>query len=443
MPMLDTAWRTIKDAVDAFISRPSPQPPFIGTVAPADGSNLVAGRAFVPEASYFSVRLVEMRLAEGGKYFTEFLPLGVCVAEYTYGAERRRVPLVLNNETIKQMLGDSGGQPGHVHFANMPVVRWAPMKEDNLALFVGLFRMPYTDIARSVLQLAADVSTELGGVAFGAGTRVAAKLYDRVADIFALSTVQPRFAFLDGAALTKSGYMLVSGPLPEDIKGADFVVENGRLRLHDRPTQSLDAFDYCLVAIEQRDSLLFPPSDAKPTSAMLGALAGLPFHERWRGVASLLARRKAAEAEEALLTLRAEVVASPDLTEEDRLIAIAGYDVAYEQYERPLLAKPGGAGPITRGFRSGTPVAGLKSVATARKELGDNATATALNEIALRLQEAQGGASSAPSEENADQVLAEAFSGMRAAMVEARAQGLRAASLSNALSVAMAPGRDI
>jgi hypothetical protein len=47
------------------------------------------------------------------------------------------------------------------------------------------------------------------------------------------------------------------------------------------------------------------------------------------------------EAEEPLLTLRAEVMASPDLTEEDRLIAIGVYDVAYALYEQPLLAKVG------------------------------------------------------------------------------------------------------
>ncbi len=440
--MLDVAWKQIKDAVDNFISRPSPQPPLIGAVAATAEDSLVVGRDFVPEASYFSVRLVEMRLAEGGKYFVQFLPLGVCVAEYTYGTERRRIPLVLSNETVKQMLGDAGGQPGHVHFTNMPVVRRAPTKHDNLALFVGLFRMPYTDIARSVLQLAADVSEELGGAAFGSGSRVAAKLYDRVADIFTLSTVQPRFAFLDGMALTKSGYVLVSGPLPPDIKAADIVVENGRLRLrHEPQSRPPEGFDYCLLAIEQRDSL-FPPSDAKPASARLGALAGLPFHERWRSVSSLLGQRKASEAEEALLTLRAEVIASPDLTEEDRLIAVGGYDIAYAQYEQPLLAKAGGASPATRGFRSGTPVTGLKAVAAARKQQGDHATATALDAIVLRLQRAQGGGGSAPSHENADEVLAEAFSGLRATMATARAQGVRAATLANALSVGTAAGRD-
>jgi len=431
--MSETTWEQFKAIASKFISRPSPQQPFSGPVDAEAEDGLAMGREFIPEASYFSVRLVEMRLAEGGKYFVEFLPLGVCVAEYTYGAQRRRVPLVLSNETVKQMLGDAGGTVGHVRFTNMPIVRRVPMKQDNLALFVGLFRMPYTDIARSVLQLAADVSEELGGAAFGAGTRVATKLYDRVADIFTLSTVQPRVAFLDGMALTKSGYWLVSGPLPPTVDAKDFVVENGRLRLRgDRKAPLPATLDYCLLAIEHSASL-FPPSDAKFTSGMLGSLAALPFHERWHNVSSLLAQHKADEAEEALLALRAEVIASPDLTEEDRLIAVSGYDVAYTQYTRLLLEKAGGAGPGTRGFRSGTPVTGLKAIAAARKKQGDHATGAALDAIALRFQLTQGRGRT-PSEENSDEMLAEAFSALRAPMAIARAQGVRAATLASALS---------
>jgi len=119
---------------------------------------------------------------------------------------------------------------------------------------------------------------------------------------------------------------------------------------------------------------------------MLGSLAGLPFHGRWHKVSSLLAQHKAKEAEEALLALKAEVIASPDLTEEDRLIAVSGYDVAYTQYTRLLLDKTGAADPATRGFRSATPVTGLKALALARKTQGDHATGNALEAIALHFQ---------------------------------------------------------
>jgi hypothetical protein len=438
--MSDDAWTKIKDAVERFISRPSPEPPFVGAVSAAPGDGLALGQAFVPEASYFSVQLVDMRLAEGGKYFTEFLPLGVCVAEYSYGAERRRVPLVLSNETVKQMLGDAGGQPGQVQFANVPVVRRTPVKQDNLALFVGLFRMPYDDVARSLLQLAADVSSELGGAAIGTGTRVAAKLYDSVADIFKLKTVQPRFAFLNGMALTSSQYLLVSGSLPKNIQAADFIVKDSRLRFQRNLNEQLPTFDYCLLAIQHTNSL-FASSDAKSPTALLRTLAGLPFHQRWGIVRSMLAGHKGKEAQEALLSLKAEVVSSPDLTEEDRLVAVGGYDVAYAQYEQALMPKTNGESAATRGYHSGTPVIGLKNEAKVRKQQGDLATATALDAIAVRLQMATSLGGNTSPDTASDELLAEAFLGVRGAMATAHAQGVRASTLAGALLIGSAAMR--
>ena len=325
--------------------------------------------------------------------------------------------------------------PGRVQFTNMPVVRRAPVKEDNLALFVGLFRMPYSDVARSVLQLAADVSEELGGAAFGAGTKIATKLYDRVSGLFGLNDVEPRFAFLDGMALTQSGYLLVSGPLPKGVRPTDFIVRDGRLQMQ-RPEDQLPDLDYCVLAIEQRDSLFPEPGTPQSTrsSAMLGALSGLPFHERWRGVASLLANRKVQEAEDGLLTLRSEVVASPDLSEEDRLVAIGAYDIAYSSYAQPLMATPSGA---TRGARSGTPETGLRFIAAERNAAGDPATAKALTAIALELQSAPNDGA-APTEEQADEVFANAAATLQAPMRLARRSGVRSANLANAVSVGTA-----
>jgi hypothetical protein len=425
-----SGWDVVSSAVSAFISRPSPHPPFVGTVE-ATGNGLAVGEKFVPEASYFGVRLVDMRLAEGGKYFVNYLPLGVCVAEYTYGAERRRVPLVLGSDKVKQMLGGTGGEPGHVQFTNIPVVQRAPMKHDNLALFIGLFRMPYSDIAHSVLQLAADVSEELGGKAIGSVAGVATKLYDRVTEMFSLKTVEPRFAFLDGMALSQSGYVLVSGPLPAGTKGSDFVVEQNRLRLRADKQAPLPAdLDYCVLAMEHTGSLL--PSGA--TAGALGALAGLPFHKQWQEVSTLLTKRDVTKAEEALLALRGAVIVSPDVTEDDRLTAIGAYDLIYAQYAQALSKKPGADETAKRGFRSGTPATGLKAVAEAHETGGDKAVASALNAIALQLL--KGRVENVPMDGIPDAAVADAFSKVRETMSAARKQGLQAKTLANALEAA-------
>jgi hypothetical protein len=76
-----SAWQILSDAFDRWRTRQA-QRPFSGSI-PVEGE--VAGwnlnSSFQPEESYFSVRLVEIHLSESGKYFRDFLPLAVCVAE--------------------------------------------------------------------------------------------------------------------------------------------------------------------------------------------------------------------------------------------------------------------------------------------------------------------------------------------------------------------------
>jgi len=73
-----------------------------------------------PEASYFRVKLVEMRLAEGGKYFVDFFAVR-CLRRRIHIRDRTATRSnVLSNETVKQMLGDTGGTVGHVRFTNIP-----------------------------------------------------------------------------------------------------------------------------------------------------------------------------------------------------------------------------------------------------------------------------------------------------------------------------------
>lgn len=227
-------------------------------------------------------------------------------------------------------------------------------------------------------------------------------------------------------ALTRSGYLLVSGPLPTGLAAADLVVANGRLRMRNGAPELPADLDSCVVAIEHRASLI-PEGDAR-ASTLLAALSGLPFHERWKKVASLLVQRKTVEAEEGLLALRAEVVASPDLSEEDRLLAIGAYDA----YAKPLAAAPDGE--ARRSARSGTPVTGLKAIAAALT--CEPATAKALNTIAVTLQRTS--APAEPPEAFADEVLARAITSLRAPMREARANGVRAAVLANAISIGTA-----
>lgn len=386
-----STWRKLEDAVRDWISHPS-QRPYTGRVdAEPGGKTIAAGHIFVPEASYFGVRLVEMSLAEGGAYFTRFLPLGVCLTEYTVGEDRQRTPMILSNDVIASQIKATGTEPGYVEYANMYAVRCAPVKADNLSLFVGLFRMPYGDLAKQVLQIAADLTEQVAGQAGGAaapvaaGLRVAEKVYDRVSSLFGLSDVTPRFGFADGNALAESGYFLVAGPAANTIEPARLRVVENRLHLDGKRAKG---FDYCLVAIEYTATRLPQGSDT------INPLTSLAFHRRWREIAQLLAAKNTAEAEARIAQLRAEVVVSAELTEDDRLIAIAAYDTSYEKLRRTLA--PAVAGSAMRSARSGETAGSLRIEASRREKAGQQATSRVLSQMATRLQVVDGSASDEP-----------------------------------------------
>ncbi|WP_428667615.1 hypothetical protein [Reyranella sp.] len=376
-----TTWQRFKQTVDNWISHPN-QRPYVGSVQAQPGDKTVAiGKTFAPEASYFSVRLVEMGLAEGGKFFTSFLPLGVCLTEYTVGDERQRRPLVLSNDLIAGQLKDSGTKPGYIEYTNMYAVRCAPVKADNLSLFVGLFRMPYDDLAKQVLQIASDLTHQVGGegnpatAAVGAGMRIAEKVYDGVSGLFGLKGITPLFGFADGSALVDSRYLLVSGPPANAIDSKRLLVVDNQLHLDGKRATG---FDYCLVAIEHTASRLPQGADT------INPLTGLAFHRRWREIGQLLAAKNVGEAEARLAQLRAEVIVSPELTEDDRLIAIAAYDTGFEKLRRVLI--PVNSGSTSRGDRGTTSSASLLSTeARQRTKAGQQITGDVLSQMATRL----------------------------------------------------------
>ncbi|MCS3759688.1 hypothetical protein [Bradyrhizobium centrosematis] len=325
-----TVWTTLKNVVEHWASRELRRP-YVGYVASGGGNAMTAGQTFVPEASYFGVRMVEMGLREGGKFFSSFLPLGVVLTEFSFGDGRQRRPTILSNDEIAAQLKAAGAAPGYVDFKNIYAVRRAPMKQDNLSLFVGLFRLPFHDVAQQVLQLAADLTTQTGlAPGVSEGLRVAEKIYDRVAGLFALNIVTPLFSYADGNALGRSGYLLVAGSDLDEAVAKRLVVIDDRLLLDG---QRVSGLDYCLLAIEFTASLLPEGPDT------INPLTQLGFHRHWQGVASSIMKRELEHADEQMLALRSEVITSPELAENDRLVAIGAYQTSYDKLVERVTPK--------------------------------------------------------------------------------------------------------
>jgi hypothetical protein len=332
-----TLWATLKGVVDQWASRGLDRP-FVGYVQSAGGGNAIAtGLGFVPEASYFGVRMVEMGLREGGKFFSSFLPLGVVLTEFSFGSERQRRPTILSNEEIAAQLKTAGANPGYIEFKNIYAVRRAPVKQDNLSLFVGLFRLPYHDVARQVLQLAADLTAQTSLVpGVPEGLRAADKVYDRIAGLFGLSIVTPLFSYANGSALEKSGYLVVAGSALDNATASQLTVADNTLLLNGKRVSDQD---YCLLAIEHTATLLPDGPDS------INPLTQLGFHRRWQEVALSTMRQNFEQAEQQMLNLQADVITSPELAENDRLITIGAYETSFNKLAERMTPKNTHRGP--------------------------------------------------------------------------------------------------
>src|SRR5262249_38667288 len=126
--------------------------------------------------------------------------------------------------------------------------------------------------------------------------------------------VQARFGYMDGSALGRGEYLVVANGAPPGLTAGSLSVVGNRLQVaNGSAPHRPEGFDYCLLALEHAGSLF------ARDEASIKALASLPFDSLWRDAVKLLALNKADDANQAFLGVRAAVVTSPDLIEEDRL----------------------------------------------------------------------------------------------------------------------------
>jgi hypothetical protein len=325
--------RQVQEWVDWLKARPAGQhfeaaiPP--NRVIDDDGAAAVDGRAFEPEASYCSVRIVEMHLKNGAEYFRQFLPMAVTVAQFIQGEQERTLPFFLNNQKLREALGAAGPGLGLVQMKNVYALRHLPANANGLSLFSGLFRTVHEDFAAALLDLLAEVGNKLGGAAVGQAADVAKTLYSRLSGIVGLRAVELRFGNLDGNALSGgSGYRVFAGPADRPLKADDLAMVQGRLhRMVDGHPERITDCDYCVIAIERLES-----------RAADGQLTSLPLHKYWTEAARHLAQKHGDEADATFDKLQAEVLLTPDLTEADRLVALALYQKKWAQIRDALSA---------------------------------------------------------------------------------------------------------
>jgi hypothetical protein len=311
--------------IDAAQIRQDPQP------------DLVDGKAFVPGECYFGLRLAGLHLRDVRRFAQQVLPLCICLAEFQQSGKRQAVPFSVGPDTIKQRLQvtlsgarqDTEPHPGWVELRDIEIVRPTPMSLANLEAFIGLYAVPGDDIARTLLNVMGSISQAFGG-AISPALGIAEKVYDGFTTLLGVKGVTPEVEALHGNLLTKSGYLLVSNA-PEDspFKGKLFV-SGGRLREGEDPNSPLvTGFDYCLLAVQRRETIIDASSNAPD---LFGAL--------WTRVVEAF-DGSADAAHEAFKRLQRVIYGSTDLIARDRDALLAGYLVEYQKAVQ-VLGEPAG-----------------------------------------------------------------------------------------------------
>jgi hypothetical protein len=320
--------------IDAARIKDDPQP------------DLVDGKEFMAGDCYFGLRLAGLHLKDSRRFAQQLLPLCICLAEFKQAGKPQAVPFSLGPDTIRQRLqaaqpapgGKDDGQPrpGWVELRDIEIVRPTPMSQANVEAFIGLYSVPGNDIARTLLNVMSTISQVCGG-ALSPAVGVAEKVYDGFTALLGVQGVTPEVEALHGNLLTRSGYLLVSNAEEDSPLKGKFLVSGGRLR--DPNSALVNSFDYCLLGVQRRESVI----EATNTAPDL-------FGTNWSQVVDAFGD-SIEEASKAFKRLQRIIYGSTDLIARDRDALLAGYLVEYNKAAevlgasaRPALKSKGAGG---------------------------------------------------------------------------------------------------
>jgi len=306
-------WRAIQPIVELlgaeFHGRPSLRQVYapIASDKPEPG---LSGERFAPGKTYFSVRLVELRLATAGRYLTEFLPMCACVLSFQQAGGRRTIPFVAGVDMIRGLVGPDAPPDAakRIAFSNLAVAENVPTPGHDVTMYLSLCRFNDSSLLRGFLELAVKAATAVGEPVAGAVTKGASDFAGGLMNIFKMDGVETRFGRLDGKAVVSSGYRLLAGSSDAALDPQELVLQDGQLiRRTAGRDATIDDVDYLVVAFEHRSTLV------DDTFSLIEAM---PFHAHWIDASDKVVRSKgdieAADAE--MIELRAAVLHSIQLT---------------------------------------------------------------------------------------------------------------------------------
>ena len=311
----------------ADIWRKAPEDAWSGTLA-VPGP---APQQFAVNASYFTLRLSEMRLRSARVGLTNYVPVCLVIADYFYDGAYRSLPFVVSQDKLRAQVDKAArsGQDAAIELFDTLVVGPVPVRAPEVGLFVGLFRVQRSDFANLLLDVMGTLGTAAGLTALTAGLPLAKTVYDGVKRVFGIngtdmlvgSRLGFSFAPSTGAPTLTAGPIAYTSLARTGTASPPFKVGDDRRLLTARDSESPDNCDYALLSVEH--------------APVRATFEDLPFHAQFQALQRRLIETPERDWKSDWLGLMSAIRTSPDLTRGDTSVALASYRAQIEE-ERAL-----------------------------------------------------------------------------------------------------------
>lgn len=277
-------------------------------IPPGRVSPQLSSAGFGADEAYFELRICEQFLINKREYWNEYNPLTLVFSELIYGGARQSFPFVVGPSLLKgleQLEGDE-----QVRYRNTRVVGPTPYRGDDVAVFVGLFRVRTRDWARQALSLLESVAKAFDSSKLSNYLNITRPLMDGIEAFFEMGDqmqfrLGQRDAFADpethSSNVFSPGYFVIIRDDEGSIRKDNFWVRDDQLYMGKNASQILPyrEKDYVLYQFARLDKR--------------NDYTTFDFHRQWEDVQKQIWSGNEVRAIEGYQHLIALIRRSPDL----------------------------------------------------------------------------------------------------------------------------------
>jgi len=281
------------------------------------------------------------------EYGSEYIPFTVALSEFLYDGVERSIPFFVGNDLLKKIEDHSGNE--YIEFLNTRVVGPIPYVGDDVALFVGLFRVKVADLFKNLFSFLENILSSFDATQLSKYIDIAGICSSGLASLLGIKEMDLRIGNRDVFTSKPNDPKRFKECYLAYINCADGSLGPDKLWIRDdspclftgsdkNTAKPLRDYDYCLVRIDKLEKR----NDYTKFS----------FHNLWNEARELIWAGKLQEAELKMAALGLEMARSPDLITDHRheLIRLyrANFEKDVEAYELSHSSAYGTPAPATR-----------------------------------------------------------------------------------------------